>query len=45
MVLALQRITLMMVPAVPGLELPSYGLRLLAFLLILAAIVDKNLRP
>ena len=44
-VLALQRITLMMVPAVPALELPSYGLRLLAFLLILAAIVDKNLRP
>lgn len=44
-VLALQRITLMVVPAVPALELPSYGLRLLAFLLILAAIVDKNLRP
>jgi hypothetical protein len=44
-VLALQRITLMMTSAVPALELPSYGLRLLAFLLMLAAIVDKNLRP
>jgi hypothetical protein len=44
LVLALQRVTLMGVTAVPALELPSYGLRLLAFLLILAAIVDKNLR-
>ena len=26
-------------------ELAGYGLRLLAFLLILVAIVDKNLRP
>jgi hypothetical protein len=44
-VLALQRISLMLVPASPALELPSYGLRLLAYLLILTAIVDKNLRP
>ena len=44
-VLAAQRISLMAVPALPALELPSYGLRLLAYLLILAAIVDKNLQP
>jgi hypothetical protein len=44
-VFALQRVTLMLVPAVPALELPGYGLRLLAFLLIVVAIVDKNLRP
>lgn len=44
-VLVLQRITLLAVPTWPALELPSYGLRLLAYLLILAAIVDKNLRP
>ena len=43
--LAAQRTTLsLLVGANAALEVSSYGLRLLAFLLILAAIVDKNLR-
>jgi hypothetical protein len=42
--LAVQRAVLALVPPTAALELPSYGLRLLAFLLILAAIADKNLR-
>lgn len=42
--LAVQRIVLALAPPTAALELPSYGLRLLAFVLILAAIADKNLR-
>ncbi len=42
--LAVQRAVLALAPPTAGLELPSYGLRLLAFVLILAAIADKNLR-
>jgi hypothetical protein len=42
--LALQRLSLMAVAHSATLELPSYGLRLLAYVLILAAVIDKNLR-
>jgi hypothetical protein len=42
--LALQRTILALSPSTVNLELPSYGLRLVAFLLILVAIADKNLR-
>ena len=42
--LAVQRAVLALVPSTAALELPGYGLRLLAFVLILVAIVDKNLR-
>ena len=40
--LALQRAVLAMVGDSPDAALPVYGLRLLAFLVIIAAIVDKN---
>jgi hypothetical protein len=43
--LAVQRAVLALVPPNSAIELPSYGLRLLAFVLILVAIADKNLRP
>jgi Family of unknown function (DUF5985) len=42
--LAVQRAVLALAPPTAALELPSYGLRLLAFVLILVAIADKNLR-
>ncbi len=41
---AVQRTVLTLLQASAAVELSSYGLRLLAFLLILAAILDKNLR-
>ena len=40
--LALQRAMLALVADTPEAALPLYGLRLLAFLIIIAAIVDKN---
>jgi hypothetical protein len=43
--LALQRVSLMAVETAPALEPPSYALRLLAYLVILGGIIDKNLRP
>jgi hypothetical protein len=42
--MAVQRTILTALRASSELEVPSYGLRLLAFLLILAAVLDKNLR-
>jgi hypothetical protein len=42
--LAVQRTVLTLFQASAAVELPSYSLRLLAFVLILAAIVDKNVR-
>lgn len=41
-VLAVQRIALVILAAVPAATLYLYGLRVLAFMLIIAAIVDKN---
>jgi hypothetical protein len=40
--LAVQRMLLALVADTPEAALPLYGLRLLAFLIIIAAIVDKN---
>lgn len=40
--LALQRSLLAVLAEMPGLHLWIYGMRLLAFVLIIAAIVDKN---
>ncbi len=40
--LAVQRMALTLVGDEPAAALPLYGLRLLAFLVIIAAIVDKN---
>ena len=40
--LAVQRVLLALVADTPEASLPLYGLRLLAFLIIIAAIVDKN---
>lgn len=42
--LAVQRVALALVGSTTDAALPLYGLRALAFLLIIAAIVDKN-RP
>lgn len=42
--LMLQRVALALVGDAPEASLPLYGLRLLAFLVIIVAIVDKN-RP
>lgn len=40
--LAVQRVVLALMAASPEATVPVYGLRLLAFLVIIAAIVDKN---
>jgi hypothetical protein len=40
--LAVQRVALALVADTPEAALPLYGLRLLAFLIIIIAIVDKN---
>ncbi|HEX5726285.1 MAG TPA: DUF5985 family protein [Longimicrobiaceae bacterium] len=40
--LAVQRVALALVAGDPEAALPLYGLRLLAFVLIIVAIVDKN---
>ncbi|HYJ79057.1 MAG TPA: DUF5985 family protein [Longimicrobiaceae bacterium] len=40
--LMLQRVALALVGDAPEASLPLYGLRLLAFLVIIVAIVDKN---
>jgi hypothetical protein len=40
--LAVQRVALALVADTPEAALPLYGLRLLAFVIIIAAIVDKN---
>jgi hypothetical protein len=42
--LAVQRVALALVGGTPDAALPLYGLRALAFLLLIAAIIDKN-RP
>ena len=41
-ILAVQRVALAVVAHAPEAAVPLYGLRLLGFLLIIAAIVDKN---
>ena len=41
-VLAVQRVALVILASVPSATLYLYALRVLAFLLIIAAIVDKN---
>jgi hypothetical protein len=43
--LALQRLLLHVAVSAPELEGPSYALRALAFLVLIAAILDKNRRP
>jgi len=40
--LAVQRVALALIADTPEAALPLYGLRLLAFLIIIAAIIDKN---
>ena len=40
--LAVQRVALALAAASPEATLPLYGLRLLAFLIIIAAVIDKN---
>jgi Family of unknown function (DUF5985) len=44
-VLALQRAALTLVSDLSGAEIYLYGLRVVAFLLIIGAIVDKNRKP
>ncbi|HEU4455455.1 MAG TPA: DUF5985 family protein [Longimicrobium sp.] len=45
LLLATQRVALALVADTPEAALPLYGLRLLAFLIIIIGIVDKNRRP
>lgn len=40
--LAVQRVTLALVSETPEAALPLYALRLLAFMIIIVAIIDKN---
>lgn len=40
--LAVQRVMLALIADTPEAAVPLYGLRLLAFLIIIAAVVDKN---